>query len=457
MFLPINGRIAIIDNEEREALPLIKILSKNRIPYIFYKGTDMDYLPEENEECNDIRLIFLDINLLNTATPSVKEIKSALFSVLKRVISPNNFPYSIIFWSKQENEYSDAVRELFNEGLSDRKPINFEKFVKSDFFPNYGDEEVENNKNLIEEINKIISNQPGYGYLLNWENQVHKSADKTLQGVFSSYHEYPNWTDNSNYIINKLGESYSGRVNFNKNLNEEQKIVNAFQAFNSVFVDSLEFSTSNSTIVNAQDLPFEVKNINSDNLNSINSKLLISLDQEPMEYPGAISHDTNPRSDSYFLDLLNNSLNRNSIHNVVNEQNKDKTESELKKLTDKKASEIRKKIRESWLKSYVVVTPLCDYVQNKNINHRIVKAILIKCEYKSFIDDKSEAIFISPKFKYNNEDYVIIVNFRYFFTSNKPEGLKYIKPIFRVRQQLLAEIQSKLARHITRQGVLFLE
>ena len=457
MFLPINGRIAIIDNEEREALPLIKILSKNRIPYVFYKGTDIDYLPEEDQECNDIRLIFLDINLLNTSTPPVKEIKSALYSVLKRVISPNNFPYSIIFWSKQENEYADAVIELFNDALSDRKPINFQKFVKSDFFPNYGEDEVANNKDLIEEINKIILDQPGYSYLLNWENQVHKATDNTLQNVFSSYHEYPNWTDNSNYIINKLGESYSGRVNFNKNLSEEQKLINAFQAFNNVFVDSLEFSTSNSKISNAQNLSFDINNINSDNLNSINSKLLISFDQEPMEYPGAISHDSNPRSDICFLDFLNNSLNRTAINNSVFEQNKDKSEKDLKKLSDKKAKEIRTEIRASWLKAYIVVTPLCDYVQNKNFNHRVIKAIIIKSDYKSYIDDKSEAIFISPKFRHNQIDYVIVLNFRYFFTSNKPDGLKYIKPIFRVRQQLLAEIQSKLARHITRQGVLFLE
>ncbi|RKS01313.1 hypothetical protein [Flavobacterium sp. 102] len=457
MFLPINGRIAIIDNEEKEALPLIKILSKNRVPYVFYKGTDINYLPEEKDESNDIRLIFLDINLLNNASPSVQEIKSTLYSVLKRVISPNNFPYSIIFWSKQENEYSDAVIDLFNEQLSDRKPINFQKFIKSDFFPNYGDEETENEKDLITEINTIISNQPGYSYLLNWENQVHKSTDKTLQNVFSSYHEYPNWNDNSNYIINKLGESYSGRVNFSKNLSEEQKIMNAFQAFNNVFFDSLEFSTSNSPITNAENLTYDIGKINTANLNSINTKLLISFDNEPIEYPGSISNDTNPKSDTYFSDLLNNSLNRSFLKEKVKSENTEKTPKQIEVLTGKIAKETRQKIRESWLKSYVVVTPLCDYVQNKNFNHRVVKAIMIKSEFKQFIDDKSEAIFITPKFKFSETDYILVLNFRYFFTSNKPDGLKYISPMFRVRQQLLAEIQSKLARHITRQGVLFIE
>ena len=86
MFLPINGRVAIIDNEIGEVEPLFKIFSKNRIPYTFVKGDDMDYLPEENDESNDIRLVFLDLNLLGNRTPEPKEVKSSLYPILKRVI-----------------------------------------------------------------------------------------------------------------------------------------------------------------------------------------------------------------------------------------------------------------------------------------------------------------------------------------------------------------------------------
>lgn len=154
MFLPINGRIAIVDNVIEEVEPLFKIFSKNRIPYIFIQGDDMMCLPEENDESNDLRIIFLDLNLLGESTPSVKEVKASLYPILKRIISKNNFPYSIIIWSKQEDRYLDAVKELFAHELSDRQPIAIESFIKSDFFELTGDAKEIPDKNILDELQK---------------------------------------------------------------------------------------------------------------------------------------------------------------------------------------------------------------------------------------------------------------------------------------------------------------
>ena len=206
MGLPLNGRIAIIDNELNQAMPLMKVFAKNNLPYVFYKGDDFAFLPDENSRFNDIRLLFLDINLLNSRTASNKDVKSSLFSVIRSVISENNFPYSLIYWSKQEKEYKGVVEDLFTNELKDRRPINLIPFVKSDFFPNFSDTEADNNIDLIAEIEKIINAQHAYSYLLEWENVVHKAADKTLQEVFSSYHAF-DWANNANYILEKLGKA----------------------------------------------------------------------------------------------------------------------------------------------------------------------------------------------------------------------------------------------------------
>ena len=61
MSIPLNGRIAIIENELKEAMPLMKTFSKNQIPYVFYKGDDFSFLPDENSRFNDIRVLFLDL------------------------------------------------------------------------------------------------------------------------------------------------------------------------------------------------------------------------------------------------------------------------------------------------------------------------------------------------------------------------------------------------------------
>lgn len=458
MNIPLNGRIAIIDDEISQAEPLLKALSKNQIPYAFYKGNDINYLPDADSRFNDIRVLFLDINLVDEkATLDEKLVKSTLINVLRRVISPQNFPYALIFWSRHQEEHESLVRSLFENELKDRQPISIRGFVKSDFFPNFSSEEAETEIDIIEELNKIINSELAYSYLLNWENQVHTASDRTLQEIFSSYHTYENWTDNANHLINKLGISYSGKAYFKQD--SAEKIKSAYNSLTYLANDTLEKSVNSKDIENPEELIVEDSdNPKFESFHSINKKLLFSDDNEPIEYPGSVIEDQNTRTEAIFQELLNNSFSRSKIETELTaEEVKDKTESEITKLINKKSSSKRKEIRKTWKRVYLTATPLCDYVQNKYEYNRCVKGMIINSEHLEYIDTKSEAIFISPKFLFEEVSSVMILHFRYFFTSNKGGNLKNLNPLFRARQQLLAEIQSKLSRHISRQGILFLD
>ncbi|WP_421808786.1 hypothetical protein [Flagellimonas sp.] len=459
MNIPLNGRIAIIDDEISQVEPLFKALSKNQMPYAFYKGNDINYLPDADSRFNDIRILFLDINLVDEkATLDEKLVKSTLINVLRRVISPENFPYALIFWSRHQEEHEKLVKDLFENELKDRQPITIKGFVKSDFFPNFSGEEVETDVDIIEELNKLINSELSYSYLLNWENQVHMASDRTLQEIFSSYHSYENWTDNANHLINKLGISYSGKAYFGQS--PEERIKSAYNSLTYLVNDTLEKKVNSKNIDNAQELTVEDSGDSKfESYYSINKKLLFSDDSEPIEYPGSVIEDQNPKTESIFLDLLNNSFNRSKIESELNEEEiNNKNESEINKLVNKKSSSKRKEIRSNWQRVYLTVTPLCDYVQNKYEYNRCVKGMIIESSHLDYIDTKSEVIFISPKFSLDDgKSYILILHFRYFFTSNKGGNLKNLKPLFRARQQLLAEIQSKLSRHISRQGILFLD
>lgn len=457
MFLPINGRIAIVDNVIEEVEPLFKIFSKNRIPYIFIQGDDMMCLPEENDESNDLRIIFLDLNLLGESTPSVKEVKASLYPILKRIISKNNFPYSIIIWSKQEDRYLDAVKELFAHELSDRQPIAIESFIKSDFFELTGDAKEIPDKNILDELKKILLKHQSYSTLIYWENKVHKSADFVLQDIFKSF-DNTNWVHSSNYVISKLGENYLGSKLYNNSTYIDQT-KGSLQAFNNIFIDALEYNIfSNSNIIDQEKLQYDVSTFDKDNLRgTINEKLLLSKSDVLIEYTGSVTEDQNPQSDKIFEALLNDCFDRN---NVVSEIDFTEVEEKNKrKLIDKEGSKKRKEIRKNWQKVYLVVTPLCDYVQNKQRNSRVIKGMIISKEHLKYIDSRSEAIIITPSFYDNQyeELRVIIFNYRYFFTCNYSSSYKNLKPLFRLRNQLVAEIQSKLARHVNRQGILFLD
>jgi hypothetical protein len=458
MNIPLNGRIAIIDDNYEQALPLMQALAKKRCPYLYYSG-DLSSLPEEEEVSNDIRILFLDINLIDDTKRTEKELRAKLVPVLTRVISEDNYPYVLIYWSRNEEEHRDLVQDIFENILPTRKPIIFLSQNKLNYF-NLDGEKADNHdssvKELFENIAKLVEQNPAYSYLIDWENYVHNSADNTLQEVFSSCHSYPDWTDNANFIINKLGESYAGKSTFKKQ-SPADKIKSSYKSFNNVFFDTLEYSTNSLGNKNIVELTYTSDMVNTNSIYSLNKKLLCSDDNNQNNYPGTSIEVSDGENDNVFKDLLNSSHNRRKVSDRIRKDsaNVGKTEPELKKIIDDECKVERDKIKESWKKIYLVATPLCDFVQNKCFNTRVVKGMIIKADYKEYINDQSEAIFISPKFKYNNDVYIIILNFKYFFTISEFSGKT--TPLFRLRQQLLAEVQSKLARHINRQGVLFID
>ena len=433
MNLPINGRIAIIDDQLQHAEPLMKVLSSRQLPFTYFSG-EVNFLPAENATKNDIRLLFLDINLIDNSEHENKVLKGSLLPVLKRVISEDNYPYVIIYWSRHDKHHKNLLEtEIFGQELKDRKPIAYMSAMKSDFFNLDGTEtnDIEYKiDNLFNKIDMLMKKLPAYNYLLNWENKIHISADKTLENVFSSYHKYGNWSDNANYIISKLGKSFSGKLF--ESQNAENRIKSSYNALNIIFDDTLEKRINNDTINNSKKLKVSTTAKNLDTIYSINKKLLTSEEIHPIHYSGSVLEILDKKVDFDFENLLNTCL----------------------KNKEKKAEIIK-----AWKKIWINVTPLCDTVQGKIIFHRIVRGLLIKNDFKdlSKIFYSSEAIFISPAFTIEKDTYFILLDFREFFTLNTLGKSKNRKPLFRIRQQLLAEIQSKLARHISRQGVLFLD
>ena len=160
--------------------------------------------------------------------------------------------------------------------------------------------------------------------------------------------------------------------------------------------------------------------------------------------------------DSVFKKLLFNVLSFfNVIHSIKNE-NPDISQDILKKTADKQFKEIRKEIEKVWRKIYVVVTPVCDFAQKKSAYDRVVKGVLIPKKYKEFIEDRSEAVFIIPfVIEIDGIEYFLVLDFRYFITTDLTQ--ENVSGLFRIRQELLSEIQSKLSRHINRQGILLID
>lgn len=431
--IPINGRIAIVDDKIDQALPLMRVLSKNNIPYSFYKGDDCDCLPLKPE--NDIRILFLDINLQEGRVQKKKDIRSALVPRLKRLLSPDNYPYILILWSRQEREYTGVIEEIFEKDLKDRAPIAIESYVKSVFFPNFGDEEDESadEMQIIEKLKEILDKHPAYKHLIQWENCIHDSADATIGDIFKDYHSHENWNENANCILNMMAKSYLEQAYGTST--PETKIKASLSLLNNVLFDCLENVINKYNFECAGEL---THNISEDRkkeiVSKINHSLLVSNVIENITMPGSVfRYYLSNKYKIHFEAILSDSCNCDD---------------------EKKTA-----MKETMIPCEIVVNPSCDYAQKKLKTTRIVQGLLIESKHiingKKIknIDHKTDAIYCSPSFEYKGRNYVMVLNFRYFVTDDMLENKKRY-PLFRVRNSMLAEIQSKLARHINRQGII---
>lgn len=452
--IPLNGRIAIVDDNIEQAQPLMSVLSRHNIPYVFYKGDDVKYLPQAPE--NDIRILFLDLNLLGEKIEKEKDIRSVLFSVLRRIISPQNYPYVLIFWSRQESEYGEILNNLFKTDLRECSPIAIANYVKSDFFPNFSQEldESADDEKIMEELKKILSELPAYSYLMQWENCIHNSADETIQAIFHDFHSQDNWKNSANCILDMFAHSYLDKQYRETSLEDQAKASLFF--LNDVYYDTLESIIANSKIENVVELQYEEDaDLTSDIKSKVNNYLLMSKSQTQINQPGCIFTGTDNSVECVKCSkaILNDSLNTEDIWNQVKEEYKDTRQQDAKNLYDQLMKKRREAIFSTSLPCGVVVTPACDYAQKKAKYDRIVMGLIIDSCYKELIDTKSEAIYVSPVFDEGLHERVLVLNYRYFLTQDlrKVNG---IKQLCRIRNSALSEIQSKLARHINRQGIM---
>jgi len=465
MNIPINGRIAIVDDKFDHARPLMELFGKNQFPYLYYDGSAKNLPnPETN---NDIRILFLDIYLTGDASMSEQQIKSTLIPVIDRIISANNYPYMLIYWSRHEKEHGKLVASIFKNELKHKAPISFLSLQKTDYFELSGEKtDLHDEKipELMSRINSAIATSPVYSYLMAWENLIHRSADLTLEEIFRINQTTTDWKLNSNYLFNKLGHSFAGKSY--KNQNELEKIKSSFYSLNFVFTDSLEYSISSDyTLENPAPLKIEAP-INPETVYSVNKKLLFADEVADMYLPGIIFKS---KDNHNYGEILNFSIDRGK---VLEEHEKNIYEKlkliaeevvlrkEKKKLEEGIINEFKEKVKGNYMCVEVNVTPICDYAQGKCIYFRIVPGILIDSRFSQYFNQRSEALFTSPPFKPSSEskeNYFLILDFRLFTSIPQSDFDEDMIPFLRIRQILLSEIQSKLSRHINRQGILFLE
>ena len=232
-----GARVVIVDDEEKEAIPVIREFSKRGVPSVYYK--DVNDLPTSDaEKLLGVRLAVLDLDLIGGAD-SEKSMVSTLLGYLRKVLRSDNGPYGILIWTKHVN-----VRELFEEeifGVPDiPNPVFIVCISKYDCKNKKGDFKI---KKVASEISKALDGFSPLLLLQKWEETSFLSATQvTNQLANLSTREAANldewrnlWKTEFLQLMHAMAAAEAGQQ-----LNIDKVLGSLYGAMNPLLTDRME-------------------------------------------------------------------------------------------------------------------------------------------------------------------------------------------------------------------------
>ncbi len=420
--LPRSGRVVVIDDKSNEGLPLIKVLSKDKISVTYFTGRKEE-LPEQ--PFLDVRLVFLDIVLEGVEGADDKTKLSIATGVIKCIVHKDNGPFILAAWTKHKELIEELEKRLKKNKY---QPIVVD-LQKYEFKDNKTGKYDYNLKEIEKKLKEKLENLSVFEIFILWENMVYRSASSVVNKFSGLVGFNDSWNDELKNILYKLAEAQAGKT---LDTSLPQKIVeNALLTFDGIFVDTLEKNLhSNSDGMNVS---FSESSVEDNIIGKINSKLLLDTSELDRLYPGNVYEINNKTH-------IKESLNTGNAMEIEEIKNKS-------------------------IPVIIEVSPLCDFVQNKMKLSRIVKGFLCPVEVQidgtiiqtcKKLKSSTHFLYISPVIEHKEKLYRLVIDFRHF-SAEPIDEINRKTSIFRLRKDILINIQTKLSSHINRPGVLFVE
>lgn len=471
MILPTNGKVAIFDDKYDDVKNLLGSLSKQKIPYFYFQDEGGEDLPET--PINNIRLIFLDIELVTDNKSTDQTIISYIGGRLAKVLKPNS-NYVLIYWSTKLEKYKDLINNAFDHILKDYKPILNISLNKIDALKSPDPVGF-----IVQEIRSKAEDFKVLKVFSFWENLVNDSSGDLINGFTDFIEKDNSWDDTAKHILYKLAYAYAGKQI--TELNELDQLKNAYYTLNHTFIDSMENVISISLEDQKTEFSSVISSSGVDTFTSIiNKKLLVSEELFSGNIPGTIFFIDDERGD--LESKLDKELENKKLNSKIPENKKNEIIAKAEaKVNDRKkeiafshslieknykymlnallSEDNREKLKTIFSDSIKIelnISPICDYAQNKMPCCRLLPGFLITENNIEFLLKSNAFNYISDaKIDIKGVKYFFIFDFRLLHSSAESMTKKRISN-FKLRQQLLADIQLKLGSHINRAGVLYL-
>lgn len=515
IILPENGSVLIIDDQPKQALPIIQALSKKGISATYYRGVDDKELPENPAQ--SIRMAFVDLQLFQTDNDQ-HTIATRIVNILKKLIPANNGPYMLLIWSLKKHQYSQALKneisqqtngivpvcilELEKDRCIKKKGVEFQQLddfienMQGDLSKSFNPEDVNSilqlirNKwiidldaeyevmpdaiDILEKNIKTELEKSGVFHLfIIWENLLKKSAVKTVADVASAIDSNEYWERNMQNLFYRLGRA---RVGQNKVMLSDS-LLTFMQSYNdnveaeihsTSYPEYIKLESEDKFLVEENGSEYKLGTEHGNEAIFKNGKLLFS-NGKPGRLRNTIS-DHKVEEERYILLRLLESYDKippklnTSLHLELNPTdihipgNIYEIEFEEEKKQEYLSSTYYKSKRDN-LSSFIFIeleiSPICDYAQTKWKKSRLVSGLIYPAneEIRSKVGHFYE---VEPEFLLNGKICKMVFDC-HLFKALDHEIVKKRVIKYRLKRELLLDVVAKVSSHVNRPGISFVQ
>jgi hypothetical protein len=395
---------------------------------VYLKGDKFEELPKE--PIQGIRLVFLDMRLDEGGDQ--KSALSKTVKVLSRCVSANALPLIILCWTRHPDDV-EVFRKMVGTEMPDLRPVLIERMEKPT------GSKPEKWTGQIRRIEKTLRENSAVGVLWRWEKVLHEAASntsETLAGMPEDTGGNANtgldaWQDGMFSLFQELVKAEAGKVHDEKLASDA-----LFRILNELAVDWIHYFTLQKPLSCGRKLiPQGTAILERGHAAKLNQMLLI-------EAVGP--SDRTIRPGNVYLPLAGQS--RGCLHRKVRLDNELLLESILQGTDSGNARPI-----------LIEISPACDFSQDKRPVCTFIAGLLIPEDALPENPKRDDLHLIGP-LCIPGEDIIhkMVVSKRFIFgLSLQPNAVRN-SPAFRLRSQVLVDLQLKAAAHRARPGVVCL-
>ncbi len=438
--------VLIIDDQEEEVSGLIELFEKNDIwvKYINPPSDRKEIQERFKQPIRNRKLIFLDLKLDDTKTTK-DNISTLIRPLLASLIGKNFGSYGIVMWTRNEDHINEFKEKIILDKAKYTLPLfviglDKQKYLQNDF------------NDLFDDLKSKLQQNVAANFLIKWSTLIEYAKNSILQDIFHLAEDYNSQNNNLQYILYHMAKNHFGLgddfIDDNSILAKE-----AFSAFSGLFQYHLQ-------LVN---LPESCKLFSSPNeIKYIFIKEGYQYEKKGNEYivngNPIEKKDLNRKMIDQEIGLLFAKLNSKLLL--------DFNPFGLKPgniYIDAGLCYVSKEITSDDIPIVIELSPPCDYANTskKRGLPKFVSGFISKYDQGRLKKLNSDALYTEayPLYIENlpimgDGIYMLTFDFRYINNIHEKElQIKNYKYLFRVKDNLFADILQKMSSYTARLGL----